>query len=76
MVIAKCVNVIEPFFNKPYSGLELNREYEVKSVSMGSCLTYITLENGNAYNSICFDFFENGQPLDIYSDKRFNHYLR
>ena len=28
-----------------------------------------------SYNSVMFEFYENGKELDIYKDKRFNPYL-
>ena len=76
MITAKCINVREPFSNKPYEHLEQDKEYEVTHIDMGSSFTFITLKDGRIYNSVNFDFYEDGKPLDIYEDKRFNPYLR
>lgn len=76
MITAKCISSIEPWSGKPYKSIEVGKEYEVKSIDMGSFMTYILLTNiFTWFNSICFDFFEDGKPLDIYEDKRFNPYL-
>lgn len=57
-------------------GLVLNEKYEVVSVNMGSFYTNILLKGYNIhFNSVQFDFEEDGEPIDIYSDRRFNPYL-
>ena len=48
---------------------------------MGSYKTDILLKGFNDwdsnswFNSVCFEFYENGKEIDIYSDERFNPYL-
>ena len=51
--------------------LEYGKTYEVKYISMGQSFTTIYLvDKLGCYNS------ENDKPLDIYSDARFNPYIR
>jgi len=57
--------------------LELGERFEVESISMGQSHTSIYLkEFPIGFNSVFFSFEENGMPLDIYGDPRFNPYLR
>lgn len=75
MIIAKCIENIDPWGNRQ-TDLEVGKEYEVEGISMGGCYTNIYLvEKRYSYNSIIFEFYENGKPLDIYKDRRFNPYL-
>lgn len=72
MIIAKVI--------KSEDGLIEGEEYEVRYISMGQSYTSISLENpkigtSNPFNSVIFDFFENGKKLDIFEDRRFNPYL-
>lgn len=65
---------------KDYDGLNKDEIYEVKHISMGQSYTSIYLkvpkdDTKNPFNSVIFDFYENGEELDIYSDHRFNSYL-
>lgn len=56
--------------------LEVGKEYDVDSISMGSSFTRVYLKDKlTGYNSIFFKFYENGKEIDIYSDKRYNPYL-
>lgn len=56
--------------------LEPGKEYEVRCIDMGSWHTSIYLvDKPFPYNSIFFEFYEDGKPLDIYKDARFNPYL-
>lgn len=57
-------------------GMEADKEYVVRYISMGQSYTTVYLEDYDwPLNSIKLDFFENGEPLDIYGDPRFNPYL-
>lgn len=61
-------------------GLKIDEVYQVSSISMGQSYTSICLEEPkegtkNPFNSVIFDFYENDEKLDIYSDHRFNPYL-
>lgn len=56
--------------------LELGAEYEVHAIEMGGYYTSVYLVGKkHSYNSVYFDFYENGGKIDIYSDKRFNPYF-
>ena len=58
-------------------GLEVKREYEVSHFVMGQSSTSVYLEGYTLpLNSIHFEFLEDGKPLDIFRDPRFNPYLR
>lgn len=61
-------------------GLSIGEEYVVDGISMGQSYTYITLMNPkqgtkNPFNSVIFDFYEDGKKINIYKDKRYNPYL-
>ena len=76
MVTAKCIKNIDPWGNV-LMNLTVGKVYTVKWISMGPSYTSVYLENKTrGYNSILFEFFEDGKPLDIYSDKRFNPYIK
>lgn len=50
-------------------GLAKGMMYDVESVDMSQSVTYIKITGyKNPFNSIQFDFFEDGKPLDIYRD--------
>lgn len=56
--------------------LEVGIEYEVRSVVMDRYYTDIYLVGPTgAFNSVLFDFFEDGEPCDIYSSPKYNPYL-
>ena len=62
---------------RPATQLEVGEEYPVESVSMGQACTYIQLAGFSGYfNSVQFDFYEDGKPVDIYSSDRYNPYIR
>ena len=51
-------------------------DYEVYDIDMGSWMTDIYLIGHKyGFNSIYFDFYEDGKEIDIYKDPRFNPYL-
>lgn len=76
MVKAKCIKNIDPWGDKP-TDLIVGEMYEVESVSMGQSYTDVYLVGKNSgYNSVMFEFYEDGKSLDIYSDARFNPYIR
>ena len=61
---------------REYPELILNHEYEVDYISMGQSYTSIFLHgHKHAYNSVFFDFEENGEPIDIYRSPKYNPYL-
>ena len=80
MIYAKCIENEAPVSKRKYP-LEIGKMYEVDSIDMGSYNTDILLKGFNGrdskswFNSVCFEFYENGKEIDIYSDKRFNLYL-
>lgn len=56
--------------------LEYGKMYEVDGIDMGQSYTSVYLKNMiNPYNSVIFEFYEDGKPLDIYRDTRFNPYI-
>lgn len=60
----------------PPSELVIGKEYAVVNVIMGGFHTSVWLEGfAGAFNSVNFDFFENGKPHDIYKDPKYNPYL-
>ena len=75
MITAKCIKNIDPWGDRQ-TDLEVGKEYEVEGISMGGSRTSIYLvEKRYSYNSIMFEFYENGKQIDIYKDRRFNPYL-
>jgi hypothetical protein len=60
----------------PAKELTVGETYVVKAVDMGSFFTYIFLEGlEHGFNSVQFDFFENGKPVDIYSYSNYNSFV-
>lgn len=80
MIYAKCIENEAPVSKRKYP-LEVGKMYEVDTINMGGSYTDILLKGfdskyfRNWFNSVCFEFYENGKEIDIYSDKRFNPYL-
>ncbi len=73
MITAKCIKDFNPFDGARYPEIEIGKEYIVQEISMGASFTHISLKGipDRWYNSICFEFYEDNSPLDIYRDKRF-----
>lgn len=58
------------------AGFKVGDRFTVKDVSMGQSHTTVYLrEHDRGFNSVFFTFEEDGKPLDIYSDHRFNPYI-
>lgn len=56
--------------------LKLGSRYGVADVEMGQSHTNIYLEGfGASFNSVAFEFDEDGAPIDIYADPRYNPYI-
>lgn len=75
MLIAKVKKVIDPRSGErmPFSKGE---KIEVSYVDMGQSYTYVQLKDYvGVYNSVLFDFFEDGRPIDIYSSRKYNPYI-
>lgn len=75
MITAK---VIKESQNDPWlkHDLEYGKEYEVEDIDMGQSYTSVYLKDmKNSYNSVIFEFYEYGKPLNIYRDTRFNPYI-
>ena len=66
-------------YDKEYAkkmGLQVGERYEVEDISMGGSHTSIYLKDiKGSFNSVQFEFEENGKPIDIYRDHRYNPYL-
>ena len=58
-------------------GFKVGDKFEVGYIDMGGGCTGIQLKDfpNQSFNSVFFEFEENGKELDIYDDKRFNPYL-
>ena len=57
--------------------LQVGAYYKVEKIDMGQSYTSIYLEEFfRVYNSVYFEFYENGKEIDIYKDKRFNPYIQ
>lgn len=57
--------------------LEVGKEYEVDRIEMGSSITNVYLKDKErVYNSVYLKFEENGKPIDIFKDRRFNPYIK
>ena len=57
--------------------LRLNQEYKVEYISMGQSYTTVYLVGfWQAFNSVHFDFFEDGKEIDIFRSSKYNPYLR
>lgn len=57
--------------------LTLGESYEVTYVSMGQSHTNIYLKGiEGCFNTVNFDFYEDGKPINIFRDPRYNPYLR
>lgn len=79
MVIAK-VKTFEAGYDSQKEKMkelfELNQELEVDDIDMGQSSTSIYLKGyDRSFNSVFFDFYEDGKELNIFNDERFNPYL-
>ena len=76
MIEAKCIKNKDPWSSKLYKELEEGQMYEIDHIDMGQSSTGIYLKGiKHSFNSVCFKFYENKRPINIYKDKRFNPYL-
>ena len=76
MITVKCINDKSPW---PEEDLPLFKGlfYDVDHIDMGQSFTWVYLKNiPKPFNSLCFEFYEDDIPLDIFKDKRFNPYLK
>lgn len=61
----------------PATELEVGKEYSVMDLDMGQSHTSIWLYGFNSsFNSVQFDFYEDGEPIDIYRSPKYNPYIR
>ena len=57
-------------------GIKVGDRFTVTDIDMGQSSTSIYLkEHSGHFNSVFFNFEENGKELNIYGDPRFNPYL-
>ena len=57
-------------------GFKVGDRIEVKDIVVHQSSTDVYLEGySDSFNSVFFEFEENGEELDIYNDRRFNDYL-
>lgn len=74
MITAKCIKNEGDWCN--YPELELDKEYQVDRISVGQSCSYAILSGmTRCFNTVCFEFYEDGKPLNFLRDKRFNLYL-
>ena len=52
-------------------GWNIGDEFEVDNISVSGWHTDVTLKGGDFFNSCFFEFYEDGKPLNVYSDGRF-----
>ena len=56
-------------------GLKVGEKYEVEDLSMGGSHTSIFLKDVNGvFNSVQFEFEEDGKPIDIFNSPKYNPY--
>ena len=56
-------------------GLKVGEKYEVEDLSMGGSHTSIFLKDiQGVFNSVQFDFEEDGESIDIYDSPKYNPY--
>ena len=58
-------------------GFKVGDKFEVEYIDMGGSSTSIYLKDfpNQPFNSVFFEFEENGKELDIYDNTKFNPYL-
>ena len=57
-------------------GIKVGDRFTVTDIDMGQSSTSIYLEeHSSSFNSVFFEFEENGEEINIYSDDRYNPYL-
>lgn len=62
---------------RPAENLEVGKEYIVTNVCMGQSNTSIWLDgHSGSFNSVQFDFYEDGKPINIYKSSKYNPYIR
>lgn len=80
MLIAKYMNLnagMDSDVTRAAALLIPGHEYQVTDLYMGSCHTEIWLAGFvEPFNSVQFDFYEDGREIDIYRDRRYNPWLR
>jgi len=78
MIIAKVVTLKGGYQGdqKTFDKLEcsIGDEFEVEAFSIGQSCSSVQLKKGGFYNTVFFDFYEDGKELNIYVDKRFSGY--
>jgi len=58
------------------AGLVVGSDYPVSNISVGQSYTNVSLENfPGTFNSVQFEFYEDGEPINIFRDRRFNPYI-
>lgn len=64
--------------NLKKNNINLGDRFTVSQINMGQSSTSIKLKEFDdfLFNSVNFSFEENGKPLNIYNDIRFNPYLK
>ena len=76
-IFAKCVKESVEGCSWLEHDLEVGELYEVSNIIIGTSSTDVYLKDKQfSYNSVLFEFYENGKEIDIYRDKRFNPYIR
>lgn len=78
MIVAKVVTLQAGYRSEQEEveelGWNIDDEFEVESISVGGWHTDIVLKGGGSFNSCFFEFYENGESLNVYGDERFQKY--
>ena len=67
MILAKCYKDSDPSIPILTHDLIVGKSYPVESINLSLPFTGITI-NGKVYNSIFFQFFEDGKEINIYQN--------
>ena len=68
---AKCIDIYDTWRGITHNNLKIGEMYKITHIYMTTDFTYLYLEGLEGdFHSMCFDFYQNGEKHDIWSDKR------